>query len=127
MLGMQFPIHFHICARSAEVGRRSRTASQPPQKLHLDRDREVLRFEHALVRLRMNHNPAIARCPGRALWSLLSEKAIFDDSNVMRKFLAIEDMSKPVAEFVVLIVRNFQYTILYAKGITEVIIEIVTG
>src|SRR5215510_9062100 len=103
---MQFPVHLHICARCAEVSRRSRAASQPTQKLHFDRDREVLRFEHALGRLRMNHNPAIAGCPGGALRSLLSEKAIFDDSDVMRKWAAIEDMSKPVAEFVVLIVGD---------------------
>jgi hypothetical protein len=121
VIRFQLAVHYNVCTGRAQVTGAPFTRAVPTQELYLNGNWKVLRFAHCFRRLAMHHHSAVAICPSGTSFGLFSRETVFDRKKVMRIGCFVEEVPELLIEGIVLIVRNYDLTILYPKGVSKVI------
>ena len=125
--GSESFVHYHVCARCAEVAGCAFVFAVAAEELDLYANGKILLFGHCFGVLAVNHYSAVADGPAGTARCLFADETILEADAVVRKFVLVEDMSEFAVELFVLVKGNFHHAILYAKGVAEVFAEVVTG
>ena len=116
-----------VGAGGAEVGSCAVFFSVAAEHLRFDRDGEFLVLRHRSRVLPVQHHAAVADRPTGTAGALFIDESILDPQTIMRKRFFVKQMSELTVVFLVLVVPDFDQTILDAEGIPEVFSEFVLG
>src|SRR5205085_9952116 len=122
----QLAVHHDMRAGRAEVGRAARSLAESAEKLHFNRNREILVLGHRFGRLTVQHHATVAGRPAFATGTLLADKAILDADSIMRELVLVENVAEAAVEIVVLVVRDSHHPIFDAKSVAEVFAQLVS-
>jgi hypothetical protein len=75
----------------------------------------------------VNHEAAVAQCPGRSVGELLADEAVLDPEPVVVQGLGIEEVAEAVAELAVAIVGDLEKAVLDPERFGVVVAQLVTG
>src|SRR5690606_24794479 len=96
--------------------------------LRFDGDREILITQHRSAVLGMEHDAAVAHRPSAGVPSCLrADEAVLDAQTVVRERILVEEMPEAAVEGIVLVVADFEHTVLDAKRVGIIDAMFVTG
>src|SRR5580704_2900787 len=105
----------------AHVSRRAAADDPPADNIEFNGNWKLLLPAHRLGSLAVQLNAAVLVRPPRCAWRPRANEAVFGSDPIMREFSLVEQAAEPVAELVVLLVRNLEQSVLDTKRVAVIV------